>query len=68
MLVEDLLLELENAAVGFHLGNIYVGTPTCADDIAFTKPNKYNLQVMLNVIHRYAQTNIIIIFILLKQR
>jgi hypothetical protein len=29
MFVEDLLLELENAAVGFHLGNIYVGTPTC---------------------------------------
>lgn len=53
MFVEDLLLELENAAVGFHLGNIYVGTPTCADDIAFTKTNKYNLQVMLNVIHRY---------------
>ena len=52
--VEDLLLELENAAIGFHLGNIYVGTPTCTDDIAFTKTNKYNLQVMLNVIHRYA--------------
>jgi len=52
--VDDLLLELENAAVGFHLGNIYVGTPTCADDIAFTETNKYNLQVMLNVIHRYA--------------
>ena len=51
--VEDLLLELENAAIGFHLGNIYVGTPTCADDIAFTKTNKYNLQVMLNFIHRY---------------
>ena len=30
MFVEDLLLELENAVVGFHFGNIYVGTPTCA--------------------------------------
>ena len=43
MFVEDLLLELENAAVGFHLGNISVGTPTCADDIAFTEATKYNL-------------------------
>jgi hypothetical protein len=24
MFVEDLLLDLENAAVGFHLGNIYI--------------------------------------------
>ena len=55
MFVENLLLELENAAVGFHPGNIYVGTPTCtcADDIAFTETNKYNLQVMLNVIHTF---------------
>ena len=30
MFVENLLLELENAAIGFHLGNIYVGTPTSA--------------------------------------
>ena len=52
--VQDLLLELENHCLGFQLGDIYIGTPTCADDIAFIESNNDNLQVMLNTIGRYA--------------
>ena len=52
--VEDLLLELEENSLGFQLGNIFIGTLTCADDVAFIENDKDNLQVMLNVIERYA--------------
>ena len=55
MFVEDLLIELENNCIGFSLGNIYVGTPTCADDIAFIESDNRNLQLMFNVLDRYAK-------------
>ncbi|VDI62868.1 Hypothetical predicted protein [Mytilus galloprovincialis] len=32
--VRYLLEELKSNSIGFHLGNIYIGAPTCADDIA----------------------------------
>ena len=50
--VQDLLLELESQCLGFQLGDIYIGTPTCADDIAFIESSKDNLQIMLNVIRK----------------
>jgi hypothetical protein len=31
--IQDLLLELEENSLGYHLGNVYIGTPTCADDV-----------------------------------
>ena len=52
--VQDLLLELEHQSLGFELGDLYIGTPTCADDIAFIETDKDNLQIMLNTISRYA--------------
>ncbi|VDI57173.1 Hypothetical predicted protein [Mytilus galloprovincialis] len=52
--VQDLLVELEENALGYHLGNVYAGTPTCADDIAFISNNKNELQIILNVLSRYA--------------
>ncbi|VDI63306.1 Hypothetical predicted protein [Mytilus galloprovincialis] len=51
--VEDLLVELEKNAIGFSLGDIYCGTPTC-DDIALISSNPAELQIMLNTIGRYA--------------
>ena len=53
--IQDLLLELESKCLGFQLGDIYIGTPTCADDIALIESNKENLQIMINVIGRYAK-------------
>ena len=51
------MLELESKCLGFQLGDffIYIGTPTCADDIALIESNKDNLQIMINVIRRYAK-------------
>jgi hypothetical protein len=40
----------------YHLGNIqtvYIGTPTCADDVAFIERDSNSLQIMINVITRY---------------
>jgi hypothetical protein len=53
--VQDLLLELESQCLGFQLGDIYIGTLTCADDIALIESSKDNLQIMINVIERYAK-------------
>ena len=53
--VQDLLVELEQNSLGYHLGDIYIGAPTCADDIAFISNNEHELQIMLNVIDRYAK-------------
>ena len=49
------MLELESQCLGFQLGDIYIGTPTCADDIALIESSKDNLQIMLNIIGRYAK-------------
>jgi hypothetical protein len=53
--VQDLLEELEQNVIGYHLGNIYVGSPACADDIAFISSDKYEMQTMLNIVSRYAK-------------
>jgi hypothetical protein len=53
--VQDLLLELEENSLGYHLGNVYIGTPTCADDVAIIERDSNNLQIMINVISRYAK-------------
>lgn len=42
-------------STGLHLGNIYVGTPTCADDLALLSSSVDDMQLMLNVVHRYSQ-------------
>jgi hypothetical protein len=56
--VQDLLLEMEENSLGYHLGNVYIGTPTCADDVAFIERDSNNLQIMINVISSL-QSNII---------
>ena len=33
--VQDLLLELEENSLGYHLDNVYIGTPTCAAEVVF---------------------------------
>jgi hypothetical protein len=43
--VQDLLLELEENSLGYHLGNVYIGMPTCADDVAFIERDSNNLQI-----------------------
>jgi hypothetical protein len=50
-----LLLELEENSLGYNLGNIYIGTSTCTDDVAILERDSNNLQIMINVM----QSNII---------
>ncbi|VDI23993.1 Hypothetical predicted protein [Mytilus galloprovincialis] len=52
--VQDLLEELKNNSIGFQLGNIYIGAPTCADDIALLSSDSSEMQLMLDIIGRYA--------------
>jgi hypothetical protein len=49
---------MEENSLGYHLGNVYIGTPTCADDVAFIERDSNNLQIMINVISSL-QSNII---------
>ena len=37
------------------MGDIYVGTPTCADDLALLSSSEDEMQLMLNIVHRYSQ-------------
>ncbi|CAC5387799.1 unnamed protein product [Mytilus coruscus] len=53
--VQNLLVELEQNSLGYHLGDIYVGATTCAYDIAFISNNEYEFQIMVNVIDSYAK-------------
>ncbi|CAC5412277.1 unnamed protein product [Mytilus coruscus] len=41
--------------VGMKIGNIYTGTPTCADDIALLSDDVEDLQIMLNTVLRNAK-------------
>ncbi|MES9903493.1 MAG: reverse transcriptase domain-containing protein [Sedimenticola sp.] len=53
--INSLLEELEQNSVGLHIGNIYIGCPTCADDVALLSTSQSELQTMLNVACRYSK-------------
>ena len=40
------LQRMEKSGIGSHIGSIYVGTPTCADDVALLADNVTDLQTM----------------------
>ena len=52
--INNLLKNLESHRIGFNLGSIYVGCPTCADDIALLSSSPEELQCMLSVAARHA--------------
>ena len=45
---------LENSQMGFHIGNICLVSPTCADDMLLLASSMYEMQVLLNLIVTYA--------------
>ena len=57
ILVEDQILELEEKALGFVLGNIYIGATAVADDLLYLSSTPEMLQLMFGVGHRYSQQN-----------
>ncbi|CAC5380586.1 unnamed protein product [Mytilus coruscus] len=48
----NLLMELQMSRLGFRIGNIFMGCPTCADDIALLSTDTNELQCMLSTLHR----------------
>lgn len=52
--INELLLTLERHKLGTCIGDIYVGCPTVADDVALLANSPSELQSMLNVAYAYA--------------
>ena len=53
--IYDMLARFERAGLGFSIGPIYVGTPTCADDVALVVSDGCQAQAMLNVSYAYSK-------------
>ncbi|CAC5365778.1 unnamed protein product [Mytilus coruscus] len=53
--INKVLNELMISRVGMKIGNIYTGTPTCADDIALLSDDIEELQIMQNTVLRNAK-------------
>ena len=55
----DLLESLKEDKLGLHIGNIYLGTPTCADDVFLmsNEPTGNEMQAMLNVSVNYSSAH-----------
>ena len=52
----DLLKRAECLNIGLRLDNVYMGTPTCADDICLLSHSEYEIQCLLNLCKHYADT------------
>ena len=51
----DLLESLRVSGVGLYIGSIYLGTPTCADDVLLLSNHPPELQAMLDVSSTYSE-------------
>ena len=56
--INDLLNSMAKANVGISLGNVYAGTPTCADDQLLIANSKEEMQAMLQAVHQYAELHL----------
>ena len=54
LFINQLLLNLEYSGSGLHLGPIFIGSPTCADDQLLLADNSVDLQVMITACNDYA--------------
>ncbi len=52
--VNSLLKRLETAGLGLTIGDLYMGTPTCADDMLLLSDSKAEMQAMINICHDYS--------------
>ena len=46
--INPLLLDMESARLGIFIGTVYVGCPTCADDLLLMSKYPWELQIMLD--------------------
>ena len=50
LFVNPLIKKLESESLGFKIGNVFVGTPMCADDLLLVSSKPDELQTMINYI------------------
>ena len=55
--LDPLLQEMELAGTGTFIGDIYLGIPTCADDVLLLSNEKTQMQAMLRRTYEYSQQN-----------
>jgi hypothetical protein len=48
------LKDLETSGLGLHIGSIYVGSPTCADDVTLITDETIQVQPLLDTAQEYA--------------
>ena len=56
--INQLLSDLRNANMGFHIGCIYMGSPTCADDQLLISTEQPEMQAMINYCHSYSKEHL----------
>ena len=55
--INPLLKDCERSRAGINIGSIYVGTPTCADDVLLLSSSQIELKVLLNEAYKYSVEN-----------
>ena len=55
--INPLLLDMESARLGIFIGTVYVGCPTCADDLLLMSNYPWELQIMLDKCFRNSSRN-----------
>ena len=55
--VNPLLIDTQKSNLGVSIGNIYLGIPTCADDVLLLSSSESELQSMLNQAYNYSKEN-----------
>jgi hypothetical protein len=53
--VNNLLEILQRNNLGLNVGSLYIGSPTCADDVLLMSNNCHELQAMLDVCYVYSK-------------
>ncbi len=55
--INDLLERLAASELGCSIGPVYIGSPTCADDILLLSNCEYELQAMIDICSEYASSH-----------
>ncbi|CAG2202476.1 unnamed protein product [Mytilus edulis] len=56
LFVNPLIKKLESESLGFKIGNVFVGTPMCADDLLLISSKPDELQTMISYTSHFAET------------
>jgi hypothetical protein len=57
LFINQVLMQLQSSAICYHLGNIYIGSPTCADDQLLIADNGADMQAMIEMCFNYSKVH-----------